>query len=236
MRLGRGLFGQAFVIMTVMATVSDELSAPLTALPSEEHVLLRELSWATYETLLSEIEGNRRLYLTYDQGNLEIMSPSHKHEGPKRLIGRMVELFTLELGIPIKSAGSTTFKRKLFKKGFEPDECYYLQHEELVRSKEDLDLNVDPPPDLAIEMEVTKRIIKRMPIYAALGFPEIWQCRRGKIRVHLLDANGKYVAGRASACLPRLPIEKVEEFLAASGQKDETTWMRSFREWVRTFG
>ncbi len=220
-----------------MATVEVDLaSAPLTALPSDEHVLLRDISWTTYETLLREIEGSRRLYLTYDQGNLEIMSPSHKHEGTKRLIGRMVEEFTLELGIPIKSAGSTTFKRALNKKGLEPDECYYLQHEELVRSKKDLDLNVDPPPDLAIEMEVTKRIIKRMPIYASLGFPEIWQCHRGKIRVHLLNADGKYAVGRASACLPRLPIEKVEEFLAASGQKDETTWMRNFREWVRTLG
>jgi Uma2 family endonuclease len=134
----------------------------------------------------------------------------------------------------MKSAGSTTFKRKLFKKGVEPDECYYLQHEELVRSKEDLDLDVDPPPDLAIEMEVTKRILKRLPIYAALGFPEVWQCHRDRIRVHVLGNDGAYSVGRVSACLPGLAIDKVEEFLIQRGQADETTRIRGFREWVRT--
>jgi Uma2 family endonuclease len=221
-----------------MATVIEQPIVhppePADSLPAVEHVLLRGISWSTYEALLNELEGNRRLQLTYDDGDLEIMSPTHKHEWGKTLIGRMIEAYTEELGIPIKSAGSTTFKLELRKKGLEPDECYYRQHETSVRSKDDLDLTVDPPPDLAIEVEVTKRIVKRLPIYAALGFPEIWQLNRGEIKVHTLQPDGTYSVGRTSACLPQLPPEKLEEFLRKRGETDETTWIRGFRAWVRT--
>jgi Uma2 family endonuclease len=203
-------------------------------LPSQEHVLLRGISWDTYEAILREMEGRRRLRLTYDDGDLEIMSPSNKHEWGKTLLARMVEAYTEELGIPICSAGSTTFKLELERKGLEADECYYLQHEELVRAKDELNLGEDPPPDLAIEIEVTARVLKRLPIYAGLRFPEVWQFSRGEIKVHLLGSDGFYAVGRTSACLPQLPLVKLEEFLRKRGQTDETTWIRAFRQWVRT--
>jgi Uma2 family endonuclease len=199
-----------------------------------EHVLLRGISWGTYEALVYELEGNRRLSLTYDDGDLEIMSPSGSHEWRKRLLGRMVETYTEVLGIPICSLGSTTFKLELQAKGLEPDECYYLQHEELVRSKDDLNLGEDPPPDLAIEVEITSRLLPRMPIYAKLQFPEVWQYSRGKLVVYLLQADGSYSPCRQSKCLPELSLDKLEESLRNRGETDETTWTRAFRQWVRT--
>ena len=221
-----------------MATVVEEAAYSgndeVRELPGDEHVLLRGISWSTYEALVREIEGHRRLFLTYDDGDLEIMSPSSKHEWGKVLIGRMVEAYTEEFGIPICSLGSTTFKLEIQHKGLEPDECYYLQHEAQVRGKDDLNLGDDPPPDLAIEVDVAKRVLRRLPIYAALGFPEVWQFVRSEIKVHLLGAEGAYVIGRQSACLPQLPLEKLEEFLRQRGETDETTWIRSFRAWVRT--
>ncbi len=222
-----------------MATVADErttdkLGDEPRSLNDQEHVLLRGISWETYETLLTELEGNRRLQLTYDDGDLEIMSPTLKHEWGKRLIGRMIEAYTEERGIPIASAGSTTFKLKLQKKGVEPDECYYLQHESLVRDKDELDLAVDPPPDLAVEVEVTARFLQRLPIYAALRFPEVWHYRRGVLTVHLLDHAGAYAVAPRSACLPELPLAALEEFLRKRGATDETSWIREFRSWVRT--
>lgn len=203
-------------------------------LPTHEHALLRGISWDTYEAILRDTEGRRRLRLTYDDGDLEIMSPSRKHEWGKKSLGRMVEIYTLEAGIPIYSLGSTTFKLEMEKKGLEADECYYLQNEALVRGKEELDLTVDPPPDLAIEVEVTSRMLPRLPVYAALKFPEVWQCSRGKITVHLLQADGNYAVGRLSACLPQLPLEKLEEFLRNREHSDETAWMRAFQQWVRS--
>jgi Uma2 family endonuclease len=216
-----------------MAASVEELSAEVIPLPLDEHVLLRGITWDTYEAILSDIEGNRRLYLTYDNGDLEIISPSPKHESAKRLIGRMVEAYTEELGIPIRSLGSSTFKFKVEKKGLEPDECYYLANEARIRGKEDLRMGEDPPPDLAIEVDVTRRVLKRLPIYAKLGFPEVWQYVRGVIRVHTLE-NGVYVVGDASKCLPNLPLEKLPEFIRSVNDSDETTWIRSFRDWVRT--
>jgi Uma2 family endonuclease len=219
-----------------MATIVQSTDASITPLPLDEHVLLRGISWNTYQAILDEIEGNRRLYLTYDEGDLEIMSPSPRHESAKRLIGRMVEAYTEELGIPIRSLGSTTFTRQVMKKGLEPDECYYLEHELLIRGKEDLNLDEDPPPDLAIEVDVTRRVLKRFPIYSALGFPEIWQYIRGVIKVHTLDQNGVYVVGDTSKCLPQLPVVKLPDFIRTGNDTDETTWIRGFRAWVRTLG
>jgi Uma2 family endonuclease len=116
----------------------------------------------------------------------------------------------------------------------EPDGCYYLQNEERVRAKDDLVMGVDPPPDLAIEVDVSRRVIARLPIYAAMGFPEIWQYARGEIKVHTLGKDGSYAIGRQSTCLPELPLDKLEEFLRNRGVNNETTWIREFRAWVRT--
>ena len=94
--------------------------------------------------------------MTYDEGELEIMTVSHEHESYGALLGRLVEMLTFELNIPIHSGGSTTFRRVLKKKGLEADECYWIQNERLMRGKKDFDIEADPPPDLAIEVEITQ--------------------------------------------------------------------------------
>ena len=116
--------------------------------PAEQRVILDQVSWSTYLKLCDET-GNRRGRMAYDQGTLEIMSPSKLHENAKTLLGRIVEAYTEELAIDVDSAGSTTFRREDAQRGFEPDECYYLEHAEAVRGKDEIDLTIDPPPDLA---------------------------------------------------------------------------------------
>ncbi len=148
--------------------------------PEYEHVYLPGVSYDTYEALVKEIEGRRRLRITYFHGEMEIMSPLQDHERPKKLIGRMIEVLTEELGMPIMSCGSTTFKDKLLDCGLEPDECYYVQHEADVRGRT-VEVRVDPSPDLVVEVDVTTNVIDRFPVYAALGFPEIWQYVDGEI-------------------------------------------------------
>jgi len=203
-----------------------------TTLPLQEHVFLPGISYATYDALVTEVGDRRNLRFTYDHGRMEIMSPTQDHERAKRLIGRMVEALTEELGIPVMSCGSTTFKDEIRDCGLELDECYYIQHESAVRGKK-IKLGEDPSPDLVLEVDVTTSVIDRFPIYSALGFPEIWQYVDGEIVVHLLQPNGQYALAEQSLALPMVSIKKLVEHFHRSSATDETTWIRGFRRWVQ---
>jgi Uma2 family endonuclease len=202
------------------------------SLPYLEYVFLPGVSYATYDALVTEIKERRRLRITYCHGEMEIMSPTLDHERPKKLIGRMIEVLTEELTIPIMSCGQTTFKDELLDCGLEPDECYYIRHESAVRGKK-IKLRVDPAPDLVVEVDVTTNVIDRFPIYAALGFPEIWQYVDGNLVVHLLQQDGKFAVAENSLALPMVSVKKLVEHLGRCHETDETTWIRAFRQWVR---
>jgi Uma2 family endonuclease len=198
----------------------------------EQRVLLQNVSWQTYETLLAEAggPGNR---LTYDHGSLEIMTVSHGHESYGKLIGRLIETLTVELDIPIHSGGSTTFKREAKKRGLEPDECYWIQNERSMRGKKEFEIETDPPPDLAIEVELSRSALDRMGIYAALGVPEVWRFDTVALTVWHLRGDGRYAQAEQSRAFPFLPLAEVIRFLRASDTEDETTLVRSYRQWVR---
>ena len=197
-----------------------------------QHIVLDGISWSAYEMLLRDLEG-RRLRITYDCGRLEIMAVSHRHEYGKKLLARFVESMTLELDIPIHPGGSTTFKKELLKKGLEPDECYWIQNEPWMRNKWDFDIDLDPPPDLGVEVEVTRSILDRMGIYAALRIPEIWRFDGERLRVCVLGANGKYKEKAKSLAFPFLPMKEIERFLLDTEADNHTALMRSFHDWVR---
>jgi Uma2 family endonuclease len=211
-----------------MSTIAPLRSSP----PLQEHVYLPGVSYPTYEALVTELEDRRRLRITYFKGRMEIMSPLQDHERPKKLIGQMIEAITEELGIPRLSCGSTTFKDKLLDCGLEPDECYYIQHEAEVRART-VEVGVDPMPDLVVEVDVTTSVIDRFPIYAALGFPEIWQYVDGEIVIHLLQENNEYKIGTQSLALPMVSVQKLAKQLERCKETDETSWIRTFRQWVR---
>jgi Uma2 family endonuclease len=198
----------------------------------ETRTVLRSVSWATYEALLAETDraGTR---LTYDRGVLEIMSPSREHERFKTLFGRMIETMTEELGIAISSAGSTTLKSQLRERGVEADECYFVANEPRVRDHDDLDLEHDPPPDLAIEVDITESAVDQLGIYGALAVPEVWIYDGDAIRVHQLQDDGTYARRDRSVAFPFLPLDQVQRFLEQRNATDETTWIRTFRDWIR---
>jgi Uma2 family endonuclease len=208
--------------MQAMATVENQTAG---------HVVLYNIAWSTYEALVAD-NGNPGTRFTYDRGKLEIMSPSEEHERCKRLIGRMIETMTEELGIPIRSVSATTWKNALKEQGVEADECYYVASEPRVRGRKKVDLSVDPPPDLAIEVEITSDWIDKLPIYAGLGVPEIWRYDGQTLRVELLQPDGTYAAQTQSREFPFLPLAEIPRFLDQRDATDETTWIRSFREWV----
>lgn len=199
---------------------------------AEQRTVLRGVSWQTYESLLAETDraGTR---LTYDRGLLEIMAPSREHERVGYLLGRLIEALTEELGIAISGGGSTTLREELLERGVEADECYYIANESRMRGKDDFNPAIDPPPDLAIEIDITISSIDQLGIYAALGVPEVWICDGEKIRMYELH-EGTHLPASRSPAFPFLPIEGLERFLAQRHSIDETTLVRTFREWVRT--
>ncbi len=199
----------------------------------ESRVVLYDVSWATFEALVNETRrGGTRF--TYNRGCLEIMSPSRDHEQIKTLFGRMIETMTYDLGIPISSAGSTTLKDELLEKGVEPDECYYVANEPRIRHKKGLDLSVDPPPDLAIEVDLTSSSLDQLAIYSSLGVHEVWLYNGSATRVFALTPDGTYAQQARSAAFPFLPIEELHRFLSLRNAMEENRLIREFIAWVRT--
>ena len=200
---------------------------------SPQHLLLDGISWEFYERLLEEL-NDRPIQVTFDSGSLEIMRPVMAHEKWKTRIGRMIEVIAMELDIETEPLGQTTFKREDLEKGFEPDECYYIQHAEAVRGKDRLDLTIDPPPDLAVEVDITSWSIPRQPIYAALGMPELWRFENRRLIVLHLGASAQYARATTSLAFPFLPLAEFEKFLLRLENESQTKVLREFRDWVKT--
>jgi Uma2 family endonuclease len=188
--------------------------------------------WSTYEALLEDM-ADRHIRLTYDNGDLEITTLSGRHERSKSFIRRMIDAITEELNIPIASGGSTTFKRELQHKGLDPDECYWVANEPAVRGRTDIDIELDPPPDIAVEVEISTGVLNRLGIYAALRVSEVWRSDGRQILVVELQDDGTYAPVAQSPSFPWLPLAELGRFLEASRTMDETSWIRSFRAWVR---
>jgi Uma2 family endonuclease len=205
---------------------------PPITVPDEQRFVLYGVDWATYERLLHDLEG-RHVRLNYDRGQLEFLTTSSKHERWKKLLARFLEVLTEELNLPVLGQGNFTFRRKDLEKGLEPDECWYIAHEREVRDREEIDLNIDPPPDLVVEIEVSRSVVDRLGILASLGVPEVWRFDGKRLSVMLLSESGRHEECDHSPTFPRLPLAEVVKHLQQRGQVDETSLIRSFRAWVR---
>jgi Uma2 family endonuclease len=197
----------------------------------EQRLLLSLVSWDKYEQMAAWFEG-RHLRLTYDRGELEIRTVSHPHEFGKHQIGILVILLVEELNIDIHGGGSMTFKREDLDRGLEPDECYWIEHEPQMRNVEEYDPQQDPPPDLVLEVEVSRSALDRMGIYAAMKVPEIWRWDGENLSFWLLK-RGKHVASPVSRSFPMLSAHEIVRFVRMRGTMSETRLLRTFREWVR---
>ena len=140
----------------------------------EGRLVLHDVGWNDYEAML-DIVGERHIRVTYDRGTMEVAMPSQRHERAAQLIGLFVPRLAEELEIPYEPLGMTTWRKPDAEKGLEADQCYYIQNQAVVRDREVLDLDVDPPPDLAIEVDITSSSLNRMEIYAELRVPEVWR-------------------------------------------------------------
>lgn len=196
-----------------------------------ERLTLYDMSWENYETLLNLL-GDRPIRATYSQGVVELMILSYQHERYKKLLARFVETLTEELDMPMAGGGSTTFKRQDLERGLEPDECFYIEHEPDVRGKQAIDLAQDPPPDLAIEIDITSSSLNRMTIYAALGIPEVWRFD-GTTLEFLYQQGNHYERLTRSVTFPIIQPSDLIQFMTLAETTDDTTVIRQFRSWLR---
>ena len=200
-------------------------------IPPGHRVLFHNVSWQEFEAILEELGEHRAARIAYSKGTLEIKMPLPEHEVNKEIIGDMVKILLEKLEVDRECFGSTTFKREDMVFGIEPDQCFYIQNHGVMIGKKRMDLTIDPPPDLAIEVDVTSKT--QLTAYEALGVPELWRYDNGKLQINLLR-EGKYVESKISPTFPSLPIvEIISQFVEQSKITGTSPTLRAFRKWVQ---
>ena len=202
-------------------------------LPERQYLLLHDVGWDDFRNFERMVDDQRGHRLTYDRGRLEFITLSYLHEQVKTLLDRLIFVLVEEFDLQIASGGQTTFRREDLDRGCEPDQCYYLENEPLVRGKEELDLAVDPPPDLVIEIEISRSVLDRLGVFAAFGVPEIWCTDGERLRFLRLTDSGEYEEQPQSRYFPGIGSADIASFLQKRKQLDERALVKSFREWVR---
>ena len=205
---------------------------------AENTVCLKNVSWETFNHLLEELGSQRSQRLTYSGGTLEIMTPLGEHEHNNRFIESLILVLTDELNINLKKFGSLTLKLAKLRQAVEPDSCYYITNEPQVRNKQNIDLTIDPPPDLVLEIDITNSSVNKLPIYANLMVPEIWRYNGKIITVFVLDqaANNhtnNYTNIDSSLIFPFLDMNLIPQLIQRSLELGETATLKEFRQWVK---
>jgi Uma2 family endonuclease len=202
--------------------------------PAEGHrVLLHNVSWASYVAIGNALSDRPGLRITFERGNLEIMTTSPQHEIYKKWVSRLIETIAEECGLAIVSAGQMTFQREDLSRAIEGDDCYWIAHEPQMRHKLTWDPTHDPPPDLVLEIEVSRSALNRMSIHAALGVPEVWCFDGESLRVYHLQPDRTYQLADHSLAFPGIPLSGLLAFLQRSETTDSLTFLRTLREWLR---
>ncbi|CAK0757615.1 Uma2 family endonuclease [Gammaproteobacteria bacterium] len=202
-------------------------------IPPGQRLIMHGLDWEAFEHALDELGEKRGSRVHYQNGILEIMSPLLLHESDKNIIGDLIQALLEELDREFLNAGSTTFRSRRAGKGLEPDQCFYIEHERVIRGKTSVELDDnDPPPDLAVEVDITSKTDPAL--YAALGVPELWRFDGETLYIDLLQPNGCYIASEESRQFPYFPLrEAIPRYLKQSKIDGRNATLRAFREWVR---
>jgi Uma2 family endonuclease len=195
-----------------------------------QQLLVEDVNWQQFESILAELGERRASRLSYSNGRLEIMVPLPEHEKAKEIIGDMVKILLEARQIAFESLGSTTLKNERMSQAVEPDTCFYIQNQAAVIGKNRLDMSVDPPPDLAIEIDLTSRT--QLDNYQILGVPELWRYARRGLQINVLQAE-QYIESDVSPTFPNIPIvELVNQYTQQSLVAGRTRAIQAFKSWV----
>jgi Uma2 family endonuclease len=199
---------------------------------SEGRIVIHHVDWSAYRKMLEIVRG-RRIRVTYDAGTMEVSVLSRQHGQAAGLLGLFISQFAFELEMDFEPLGMTTWRRPDLTKGLESDQCYYIQNAAIVRGRDVIDLEVDPPPDLAIEVDITSSSLNRMGIYAELRVPEVWRYDGQRLTIYQLQPDGRYRPCETSLSFPGLRPADVERFIELGQTTDKPRWARELRDWVR---
>jgi Uma2 family endonuclease len=212
--------------------MSTAVSAQINA--AEQHLVLDAVSYDQFVAFTDALGARPGLRVSFDGQRLEVMTLSRRHELWKKVLGRLIEDLTLELGMPLASGGQTTFRNPTVERGLEPDECYWIQHAEMMRGVGDWDSSLHPSPDLAIEIDVSDSRVDRREIYSQLGVEELWQFDGAKLLAFRRNEDGAFYSITHSVAFPGLAVTDLLPFLEAAGLADENEIRRRFLKWVRS--
>ncbi|KAI9132727.1 Uma2 family endonuclease [Acaryochloris sp. CCMEE 5410] len=210
--------------LPVAQTITTETTA-------ENRLILDHVSWETYEQLLVAFGEHRAVRFHYDNGVIEFMVPLEAHENPSDLLGLLICTLVVESGLNLKCMASTTLKRKHLQKGAEPDKCYYIQNEPLVRGRT-VDLEKDPPPDLVVEIDITHTDIDKNALYASMGVPEFWRFNGSVLSIYQLEQD-QYHLVDVSPALPWVSKDVIYRFLRQSKTVGEAQALRDLKGWIK---
>ena len=196
-----------------------------------QRIVLERVSWGQYVAISNALPERSGLRTAFDGEKFELMTTSVPHEHFKRLLNRLIETLTFELHIPLQGGGQSTFRSELQERGLEPDECYWIGHAERIDPQRDWNPETDPPPDLAVEVDVTSSSVDREGIYAVLGVPELWRFDGQELTAWRLAHDGSYQPVAVSLSFPFLRVESLLPFVLAE-TKDENALARTFIAWI----
>ena len=210
----------------VASPTKPEIPQPV----GENRVALRGLNWQAYQQILQALPQSRAARLTYDRGTLEIAMPLEDHEFALRLIELFIRILVVEMGMKLKTMGSTTMDRKELDRGAEPDCAFYIQNQPIVAGRK-VDFVSDPPPDLVVEVDITRTDIDKNRLYSAMGIPEFWRYNGQEWRIYQL-VDGAYQDCDRSPTFAWVEKEALYQFLAHA-QQDEVAAEMTFRAYVK---
>ena len=206
-------------------------STPPQQSSEEKLITLTGIKWLTFKAIMSDVGDGRAWRIAYAEGVLEIRMPLTEHEEPKGMIESFVEAFADELDMEVRKLGALTLEREDLARAIEPDSCFYIQNESVVRGKS-INLLADPPPDLVVESDYTSSSLNKFSIYASLGVPEIWRYRNQCLQVYQL-VEGNYEQRENSLAFPFLPIAEIPGLIEQSKAIGQRAAVRLFRDRVR---
>ena len=210
----------------------EGIETALDSLPEGSRVHLADVSWEDYEQLLEDVSEVRHFKIYYDNGRLEAMVISYEHEGIKSCFPHLIAILAEEMELPLRGAASTTLKQSKRKKGGDPDDSYYIENAHKIRGLKRINLAVDPPPDLLIEVDITSSSINKFAIYAAMGVAEFWRYEGDEMQFYQLDGEA-YVQVTHSVNFPFVTPAVITEFLRLGDAEDIPPMNKAFREWVK---
>jgi Uma2 family endonuclease len=215
-----------------MSTLTTDYLDLVERLPDGASLRLQNVAWDEYEHFLTQMESHPGYRVSYDRGRLLVMSPLPEHEEYKESIYSLVRIISEELGITLETRGAATFKSKALGKGVEPDTCFYVQNAARLIGQRTITLGIDPPPDVAVEIDTTNESLDKFDIYAALGVNEIWRYDGEKTYFYQLSG-AVYREIQNSVAFPVLTAADLTRFVERSKTEGQTAALAAFRKSLR---